>query len=106
MQVVSKWHNTRTIGQRSKGRVEPVLRGKQDRSNRDQTSRVKALVAAKEQFHGHSLIAAQVVATNILDTYDITYDASNQLAGTAAYDEALDRKIHRMNQGSFYQEAV
>lgn len=106
MQIVSKWHNAGATGHTTTRRVERLSRISKAKQNRPEAHSAKPLAAASFGIDGHSLIAAQVVATRFADSFDLSYEASNSIAGAEAYNAALDRKVHRMDHGSFYQEAV
>lgn len=106
MQVVSKWHNIGATGYTGKSRVERIARVSKAKPDREEQQSAKPFVVAAPRTDAHTLISAQVVATRFSDAFDLSFDRSNHMAGAAAYEAALDRKIHRMAQGSFYQEAV
>lgn len=106
MQVVSKWHTTHRNSATGSNQVERVLRLKKQKSSRHQHRSAKPHQLAKAGIDGHSLIATQIVATRLSDAYDLNFSESNHIEGARVYDAALDRKIHRMDQGSFYQETL
>jgi len=106
MQIVSKWHDSTGVVRNRRQRVERITQVQRAKSRRDEAMRAASGVVPGGAIVGHTLIAAQVVATRALDDFELSFDASNQLAGRHAYEAALERKIHRMEQGSFYREAV
>ena len=106
MQVVSKWHTIEAKRHTATGRVDRITLVSKARSNRDEAQQASPLTAITRGIDAHSLFAAQVVATRLSDAFDLNFEASNHMVGTKAYDAALERKIIRMDQGSFYHEAV
>ncbi|MEP3523894.1 MAG: hypothetical protein ABJN24_00565 [Hyphomicrobiales bacterium] len=106
MQIVSKWHNIGATQHTTTRRIERLSRASKAKTNRPEVRSQKPLAAVSFGIDGHSLIATQVVATRFADAFDLSYEASNSIAGAEAYGAALDRKIHRMDHGSFYQEAL
>lgn len=106
MQVVSKWHNIGATGYTGKSRVERIARVSKVKPLREKPQSAMPFVVAAHGTDTQTLISAQVVATRFSDEFDLSFDHSNHIAGAAAYEAALDRKIHRMAHGSFYQEAV
>lgn len=106
MQIVSKWHNTGATRHKTTRRIERLSRVSKAKQNHAEAHSEKALAGASIGICGHSLIAAQVVATRFADAFDLSYEACDSIVGVEAYNAALDRKVHRMDHGSFYQEAV
>lgn len=111
MQIVSKWHNTgRNVASGSDRveRISPIVSESdrhRDRRNGKQAASVSSLQKDR-MLDGHTIIAAQVIASRLSDAhFDIDAD-SNRIAGNISYGLGLDRKVHRMEAGSFYQDAA
>lgn len=57
--------------------------------------------------HGNPApIVAQAIASRFLDAFDLSFDASDRLAGETAYGASLERKTPRMEKGSFYRDTA
>ncbi|MEM8798372.1 MAG: hypothetical protein AAGE61_22610 [Pseudomonadota bacterium] len=63
-----------------------------------------------ERVHERSEAAYTILATQVIGGRNFEFDApgsrltSEQITGLAAYAEALDRKIVRLKNGSFYED--
>lgn len=109
MQIVSKWHRLPPTR-----RVERIEAGAQTRTahNSDGSAKQENLQSAHPfgfnecGLDSHTIIAAQVIATRMADVIDFAEASSNRIAGSAAYNAALARKVHQMDTGSFFQEAI
>ncbi|MEO1066675.1 MAG: hypothetical protein AAFW47_04775 [Pseudomonadota bacterium] len=62
----------------------------------------QSLRADASAFDGHTLLAAQVIASRVPELAG----AQGSIAATAAYKSALTRKVVRLDTGTFYEDAA
>lgn len=111
MQIVSKGHNFRSSGTTRPVRVEAVAGvstthdERKDRKSRGEKTQSFPDGSANG-FDLHSIIAAQVIASRMMDVVDLSAANSDLIAGDNAYASALARKVHHMDAGSFYNDAA
>ncbi|MEM8840039.1 MAG: hypothetical protein AAGE89_18300, partial [Pseudomonadota bacterium] len=94
-------------------RIARDERRKRTSSRRSKARHTHAQIAAPlkvERVHERSEAAYTILATQVIGGRNFEFEApgsrltSEQIAGVAAYNDALERKIVRLKKGSFYED--
>lgn len=105
MKIASKWHNSNTTRRVKRS----IAAGQSDTFTKHQTeagSPSGFMVKGRQELDNYTVLAAQVIAGRMDNVLDFSEHAAQRLDANSAYQEALERKVHRMETGSFYLETV
>ncbi len=111
MQIVSNWHSECFLGRKKNGfsssglkRIQPIQKIKRKAAKPYTSEELFQFVSGP--LNVEAGLKTQIVMEDFPVDKGLPNNKALALTVSNAYDDALKRKIHRMDKGSFYEERV